>query len=376
MEISSLFFGRIQFELTVSLFYAFMGFSVGLAFLLTEGFSFQRDHLQHINSETFRVWLRIFALALFSAFALGFLAVVEMAVVWPSMIDRMGDAFGPLMMFAVVVFVVLKSTALDVMLFGKQRASVTQYRWAIWLVLVGLCLVAYFVIVFDSWSRQPAGTILIDGRNHIYDWAALFLQPSAMIQSVEFLLQAIYATAGLLLGFSAWQSKFRPLQDNQTVHLKRALIWGLFALALHVAMMWLLNRNGMLPDTFESQLIIFQVWVGFCIALGLWLMAGYLSLKFFKGQLKFLFIFIVAIPVSMVVSILAWLTKNEFRGEFAVMNAAKSADFITTAPTAGLALGLTLLSILFALIVYGFVRLSCLAMTQGVVPVVKVGVRT
>jgi cytochrome bd-type quinol oxidase subunit 1 len=375
MEISSLFFGRIQFELTVALFYAFMGFSVGLAFLLTEGFSFKRDHLQHFNSETFRVWLRVFALALFSTFALGFLTIIEMGLIWPVMIGRMGNAFGPLMLCAVVVFVVLKSTALDVMLFGKQRASVAQYRWAMWLVLMGLCLVAYFVIVFDSWSRQPAGTMLIDGRNQIYDWVALFLQPNAMIQSVEFLLESIYASVCLLLGFAAWQSKVRPLQSDQTVHLNRALIWGLFTLGLHVVLIFFLNQNGNMPEKFESQFIVFRIWLGFCIALGLWLVAACLSLKF-SGQLKFRLIFILAIPIGMAVSVLAWLTTNEFRGDFAMMNVAKSAQYITTTPTAWLALGLSLLFMLFALIIYGFVRLSCQAMTQGVVPVVKVGVKS
>lgn len=59
-----------------------------------------------------------------------------------------------------------------------------------------------------------------------------------------------------------------------------------------------------------------------------------------------------------------------------MMNVAKSAQYITTTPTAWLALGLLILFMLFALIIYGFVRLSCQAMTQGVVPVVKVGVKS
>jgi|GEM_PF-1639455 len=374
MEISSLIFGRIQFELTVALFYTFICLSIGLAFLLAVSFAGKRANQSQLSSETFRVWLRIFALALFSAFGLGFLTVVEMCVVWPIMIARMGNVFGPLMFFAVVIFVVLKSTALDVMLFGKQRASFVQYRWAMRLVLLGLTLVAYFVIVFDSWTRLPAGTMMIDGRYRIYEWTELFAQQWAYIQSVEFFLQAIYSTAGLLLGFSAWQSKFRPLHDDQAIFLKRALIWGLLALCFHAILIWFLYTNHLLPYKLEMNNIYFLTWLSFCAALGLWLVAAYLSLSFFSGHLKPRIAFILGVPIGMIIPSLAWLTANDFRGEFAVMNAVKAADVITTTPFAWLVLGLILLLALFVLIIFGFVRLSAYATTQGVVPVVKAGV--
>ena len=374
MEISSLFFGRIQFELTVVLFYSFTALSIGLAFLLTVGFAGKRATQSQLNSETFRVWLRIFALALFSAFALGFLTVVEMSVIWPTMIERMGNVFGPLMFFAVVVFVVLKSTALDVMLFGKQRASVVQYRWAMWIVLLGLALVAYFIIVFDSWTRQPAGTMMIDGRYRIYEWFELFAQPGAFIQSLEFFLQAIYSTAGLLLGFSAWQSKFRPLRDDHVKFLKRALKWGGVSLTLHVVSMWFLYTNSLLPYKLDVNRVYFLTWLSFCVVIFLWFFMAYLSLKMFKGQLKPRSALIFAAPVGMMIPALAWLTNSDFRSEFAVMNALKAADVITSTPFTWLAFGSILLLAFFILIIYGFVRLSGYAMTQGVVPVVKTGV--
>jgi cytochrome bd-type quinol oxidase subunit 1 len=373
MEISSLFFGRIQFELTVTLFYTFIGLSIGLAYLLAVGFAGKHSNESHFNSETFRVWLRIFALTLFSAFALGFLTIVEIGVVWPIMIERMGNVFGPLMFFAVVIFVVLKSTALDVMLFGKQRASVAQYKWAMWLVLFGLTLVAYFVIVFDSWTRQPAGTMMLDGRYRIYEWAELFVQPAAYLQSVEFFLQTIYSTAGVCLGFSAWQSKFRPLQDGHIIFLKRALKWGVLALLVHATLMWFLYTNNGLPYKIEIDRVYFLTWLSFCITLFIWLVAAYLSLKLFNNQLKPKLAFIFGAPLGMIIPALAWLTNSDFRSEFAVMNALKAADVITATPTTSIALGLILLLALFSLIIFGFVRLSGYAMKQGVVPVVKSG---
>jgi cytochrome bd-type quinol oxidase subunit 1 len=374
MEISSLFFGRIQFELTVVLFYSFTALSIGLAFLLTIGFAGERADQSQLNSETFRVWLRIFALSLFSAFALGFLTIVEMSVVWPTMIERMGNVFGPLMFFAVVIFVVLKSTALDVMLFGKQRASLVQYRWAMWIVLLGLALVAHFIIVFDSWTRQPAGTMMIDGRYRIYEWLELFTQPGALIQSLEFFLQAIYSTAGLILGFSAWQIQFRPLRDDHVKFLKRALKWGLVSLTLHALSMWFLYTNNLLPYKLDVNRVYFLTWLSFCVVLFLWFFIAYLSLKICKSRLKPRLALIFAAPVGMMIPALAWLTNSDFRSEYAVMNAAKAADVITSTPFTGLAFGLILLLALFTLIIFGFVRLSGYAMTQGVVPVVKTGV--
>ncbi len=373
MEISSLFFGRIQFELTVALLYSFTALSIGLAFLLTVGFTAKRANQSQLNSETFRVWLRIFALALFSAFALGFLTVVEMSAVWPTLIERMGNVFGPLMFFAVVIFVVLKSTALDVMLFGKQRASVAQYRWAMWLVLLGLAMVAYFIIVFDSWTRQPAGTMMIDGRYRIYEWFELFAQPGALIQSLEFFLQSIYATVGLLLGFSAWQTKFRPLRDDHVKFLKRALKWGGVSLILHAVSMWFLYTNSLLPYKLDVNRVYFLIWLSYCAVLFLWFFIAYLSLKKYVGQLKPRSVLIFAAPVGMMIPALAWLTGSDFRSEFAVMNAVKAADVITSTPFTWLAFGLILLLIFSTLIIYGFVRLSGYAMTQGVVPVVKTG---
>ena len=138
--------------------------------------------------------------------------------------------------------------------------------------------------------------------------------------------------------------------------------------------MWFLYTNSLLPYKLDVNSVYFLTWLSFCVVIFLWFFIAYLSLKMFKGQLKPRSALIIAAPVGMTIPALAWLTNSDFRSEFAVMNALKAADVITSTPFTWLAFGLILLLAFFILIIYGFVRLSGYAMTQGVVPVVKTGV--
>lgn len=374
MEISPLLVGRLQLEISATLFYAFAVISTGLALYLATCFAGFRFDQTKLDSEIFRVWLRVFALALFSAFAFGLLLLFEISLIWPILIERMGNVFGPLMFFAVVVFVVLKSTVLDVLLFGRQRASIAQYRWAIWSVFLGLVLIVYFVIVFDAWSRLAAGTMMIDGRYRIYNWLEMMMQPSALIQSMEFLFASLYCTAGVMLGFSAWQSKFRQISDIQIFILKQALTWGLIALAVQGCLLWFMYTQNLLPYKLDLNSRYFWVWSSLCSALWLLLAGGLLSIQTSTGgALRARALLVAAAWVGVAVAISGWLLTHASRSEFAVINATKAAELLTNTPLAWLISGLALVLAFAIVVVVGFVRLSSVAMMQGVVPVVKAG---
>ena len=142
---------RIQFAATALYHYLFVPLSIGfglvLAVLLTKAYRSKDPHDEALAN----FWLRLFA----GTFALGVATGITMefsfGTNWADYSRFVGDIFGaPLAAEALFAFF-MESVFLGVLLFGKKKLSPKLYLLSGWLVWIGSCLSALWIIIANSW---------------------------------------------------------------------------------------------------------------------------------------------------------------------------------------------------------------------------------
>lgn len=171
---------RIQFALTVAYHFIFVPLSIGLALILaineTKYFRSRTDE----NAAASRFWVKIFTATFVVGVATGITMEFSFGTNWADYARFVGDIFGaPLAAEALLAFF-LESVFLGVLLFGRKRVSPKFYLVSAWLVFLGSCLSALWILIANSWMQTPAGAELAaDGTKAVLtDFFAAAFNPS------------------------------------------------------------------------------------------------------------------------------------------------------------------------------------------------------
>lgn len=241
MEISPLLLARLQFSLSLNFHVLFAAMAMALGWVLLV-FRFNAWHTNHpVWMEAYRFWVRIFALTFFLALASAIPVLLELGILWPALIERVGNVAGPLIAFGITTLFVIKSVFLGVMFFGQRRVSPGSHVFSVAMVAAGLTLTLFWELVLVAWSHTPAGSTLIDGRYQVVDWTEVIFNPTLPWLLLQWVAGSFLMTGCLLLCVSAWQATRRPLENDERLlyrfGLTLALIAGfiqVFALDGHV----------------------------------------------------------------------------------------------------------------------------------------------
>ena len=198
--------------------------------------------------DAYRFWVRVFALTFFMALASAIPLLLELGILWPSLLERMGNVAGPLIAFGITTLFVIKSLFLGVMFFGQRRVSDRAHVLSVAMVAIGLSATIFWGLVLVSWTHTPTGASLIDGRYLVNDWLELIFNPSLAWLIVQFVGASFLMLGCLLLCTSAWQATRRPLQSYE----RRIYQIG-FMLALVAAAAQLFGLDGHLRALARTQ---------------------------------------------------------------------------------------------------------------------------
>lgn len=237
MNIAPLQLARTQFTASLSFLALFLAFSMALAWILLF-FKLRARRGEAGWTAAYRFWVRIFALSFVLALASAMPVLVQLASLWPGLMDKIGNVAGPLLGFGVLSVFILKSCFLGVMLFGQRRVSDLAHTLAILMVAVGQVVAVGWIVSFQSWLQTPDGAALIDGRYQVYDWVAVILNPSFGWRMALTVLGAFLAASFLMLGLTALQALRRPLDDGERFAYKTALVLALAASLLQAPAGW------------------------------------------------------------------------------------------------------------------------------------------
>jgi cytochrome d ubiquinol oxidase subunit I len=248
MEFSPLLLARYQFSLSLSFHVLFATMAMALGwFVYVCRYLAWRKPLS-IWTDAYRFWVRVFALTFFMALASSMPVLLELGILWPSLLERIGNVAGPLIAFGITTLFVIKSLFLGIMFFGQRRVSDRTHVASVAMVAIGLSATIFWGLVLVSWTHSPTGASLIDGRYLVNDWLALIFNPSLTWLIVQCVAAGFLMLGCLLLSTSAWQATRRPLQSYE----KRMYQIG-FVIAFVAAGVQLFGLDGHLRALARSQ---------------------------------------------------------------------------------------------------------------------------
>jgi cytochrome d ubiquinol oxidase subunit I len=225
---SALDLARFQFAFTVVWHFLFPAFTIGLASYLAvlEGLWLATGRAVFI--ETFKWWLRIFAVAFAMGVVSGIVMSYQFGTNWSVFSDKAGPSIGPLLGYEVLTAFFLEAGFLGVMLFGLNRVGKGLHFLATLCVAFGTLLSTFWIISANSWMQTPAGfEISPDGRFLPVDWWALIFNPSFPYRFLH-VVTAAYLTTALIVGaVGAWHL----LRDSANRHARL-----MFSMAMWMAL--------------------------------------------------------------------------------------------------------------------------------------------
>lgn len=196
---------RAQFAFTVSFHIVFPAFSIGLASYLAvlEGLWLLTG--RQVYLDTFRYWLKIFAVAFGMGVVSGIVMSYQFGTNWSVFSDKTGPVLGPLMGYEVLSAFFLEAGFLGVMLFGMQRVGKGLHFFATLMVAFGTFFSAFWILSVNSWMQTPAGYAINEvGQFVPADWWEVIFNPSFPYRLVHMVLAAYLTTAFVVGAVGAW----------------------------------------------------------------------------------------------------------------------------------------------------------------------------
>jgi cytochrome d ubiquinol oxidase subunit I len=202
---SALDLARFQFAFTVVWHFLFPAFTIGLASYLAVLEALWLWTGRAVFLDTFRYWLKIFAVAFAMGVVSGIVMSYQFGTNWSVLSDKAGPIIGPLMGYEVLTAFFLEAGFLGVMLFGLDRVGKGLHMLATSLVAIGTFFSAFWILSANSWMHTPAGfTLLPDGRFVPEDWWAIIFNPSFPYRLAHTVTGAYLTTALIVGAVGAW----------------------------------------------------------------------------------------------------------------------------------------------------------------------------
>jgi len=248
MEISALLMARLQFVLSLNFLVLFSALATALGWMLAvmRWQSIRQPESGWLGA--YRFWVRVFALATILSLGCAVPVLLELGILWPSLIERIGNVAGPLLALAIVTFFVIKAVFVGVMLFGQKRVSSTGHLFSIIMVALGFTATVFWGVVLQSWTHTPDGATLIDGRYQVLDWAQLVFNAALSWHLLLFVAGAFLTLAFLMIGILAWQGCRRPLEESERLAFQ-AGFW--LAVAAMLVQIWATDGTARLVARYQ-----------------------------------------------------------------------------------------------------------------------------
>lgn len=200
---------RVQFALTAMYHFIFVPLSIGLGLIVVV---FETKFYKSGKAEdaaASRFWIKVFTATFALGVATGITMEFSFGTNWADYARFVGDIFGaPLAAEALLAFF-LESVFLGVLLFGRAKVSRLFYLVSAWLVWLGSCLSALWIIIANSWMQTPAGAELsADGtRAVLTDFMGAAFNATTMPRYFHTVDALLIMGAFLALAIGAWYLK-------------------------------------------------------------------------------------------------------------------------------------------------------------------------
>ncbi len=200
------FLSRVQFAATIAYHFIFVPLSIGLGLILAINETRYYRSRDPRDAAATKLWVKIFTATFAIGVATGITMEFAFGTAWANYSRFVGDIFGaPLAAEALFAFF-LESVFLGVLLFGRNKVSPKFYLVSAWLVWVGSCLSALWILIANAWMQDPTGAVLSsDGtRAVITDFFAAAFNPMTLAHYGHTVFALLVMGSFVAMAVSAW----------------------------------------------------------------------------------------------------------------------------------------------------------------------------
>jgi cytochrome d ubiquinol oxidase subunit I len=222
-----LMLSRLQFAAATFFHFLFVPLTLGLSFLV----AIMETKYARSGDETYlkmtKFWGKLFLINFAIGIVTGITLEFQFGTNWSRYSAFMGDIFGSLLAIEALGFFFLESILIGVWIFGWDKISRTAHAVVIWLVAFASTGSAVWIITANAWMQHPVGYVLRNGRAELADFAAVALNPFAILLLLHTLFSAYILSAFFVMGISAYHLLKKQHVDFFTRSFRIALVFGL-----------------------------------------------------------------------------------------------------------------------------------------------------
>ncbi len=195
---------RLQFGSTIVYHFLFVPLTMGLALIIAimETLYVRSGNTTYKRMAQF--WGKLFLINFALGVVTGIVQEFQFGMNWSAYSRFIGDVFGaPLAIEALLAFF-LESTFLGIWVFGWDLLPKKVHLAAIWLVVIGSHLSAFWILTANSFMQEPMGYAIRNGRAEMTDFFALLRNPNLWYQFPHVVFGAMVTGAFFVVGISAY----------------------------------------------------------------------------------------------------------------------------------------------------------------------------
>ncbi|MFA5522000.1 MAG: cytochrome ubiquinol oxidase subunit I [Castellaniella sp.] len=210
MTHTTLWLAQIQFFASVGFLLLFLVLELGLAWglLVLRALAMGQGRVQWLPA--YRLWARVFALAVALGFAASVPVLVQTGTLWPGLLARIGEVSAPLLAGLILSSFVFKACFLGGMLFGERRLAPPVHLAMVAMVALGVTVSAFCFLALVSWLQAPTGALMVDGRYALTNLAQVVLNPALLPHGLWLAGLSALSVAFLMMSVSCGQARRNP----------------------------------------------------------------------------------------------------------------------------------------------------------------------
>lgn len=203
--LDQLILARLQFASTTVFHFFFVPVTIGMTFLL----AILETFYVRTGDEDYKKGVKFFSHLFLVNFAIGVVTGIlqefQFGMNWSEYSRFVGDVFGPSLAVEALLAFFLESTFIGFWVFGWDKLPKKLHCMSIWLVAIGTCLSAFWILTANSFMQHPVGFEIVDGRARMTDFWAIITNEYVWHQFPHVVASAWATGAFIIAGISAWK---------------------------------------------------------------------------------------------------------------------------------------------------------------------------
>lgn len=222
-----LFLSRLQFAAATMFHFLFVPLTLGLSVLVAVMETKYARTGDEVYLKMTKFWGKLFLINFAVGIVTGITLEFQFGTNWSRYSSFVGDIFGSLLAIEATAAFFLESTLLGVWIFGWKKLSRKAHATVMWFIAGASNLSALWILIANSWMQHPVGYVVRNGRAELNDFAAVVLQPWALLEFTHVVSAALILASFFVMGVSAYHLLKKQHTDFFTRSFRIALAFGL-----------------------------------------------------------------------------------------------------------------------------------------------------